>query len=348
VTRRLSYAEAILEGTDQEMARDPSVIVLGMGVDDFRGTVGTTKGLAEKYGSERCFDTPLSEDAMTGVAIGAALAGMRPIHVHIRMDFLLLAMNQLINIAAKSRYMHGGAVNVPIVVRSSIGRSWGQGAQHSQGLHSLFMHIPGLKVVAPSTPYDAKGCLVQAIRDDDPVMFVEHRMLYSQRGPVPDELYAVPFGRARVLAPGHDVTIVGISHMVIEAMRACTLLAEVGVSAEVIDPVSLSPLDVAGIASSVNKTGRLLVVDTAWTMCGAGSEIVTAVLEKLQGGRHVQFKRMGYAPVPCPTTKNLENLYYPSAATIAQSAYALVRGDRDKWEPHSTEAPELVEFKGPF
>ncbi len=348
MTRRLSYAEALLEATDQEMARDPSVIVLGMGVDDFRGTVGTTKGLAEKYGAERCFDTPLSEDAMTGVAIGAALAGLRPVHVHIRMDFLLLAMNQIVNIAAKSRYMHGGAVHVPIVVRAAIGRSWGQGAQHSQGLHSLFMHIPGLKVVAPTTPHDAKGCLVQAIRDDDPVIFVEHRMLYAQRGPVSEDLFSVPFGRARTLAPGQDVTIVGISHMAIEAMRAHTLLAEVGVSAEVIDPVSLSPLDIGSIAASVSKTGRLLVVDTSWTMCGAGAEIVTAVLEKLQGERHIQFKRLGYAPVPCPTTKNLENLYYPSAATIAQSAYALVRGHADKWEPRNTEAPELVEFKGPF
>jgi pyruvate/2-oxoglutarate/acetoin dehydrogenase E1 component len=348
MTRKLTYAEALLEATEQEMARDSSVFVLGMGVDDFRGIYGTTKGLAEKFGAERCFDTPLSEDGMTGVAIGAALAGMRPVHVHIRMDFVLLAMNQIVNIAAKSRYMYAGAVHVPIVVRSVIGRSWGQGAQHSQGLHSLFMHIPGLKVVAPTTPYDAKGCLVQAIRDDDPVMFVEHRMVHFQRGPVPEELYAVPFGRARILTSGADVTIVGISHMAVEAMRAHALLAEIGVSAEVIDPVSLSPLDVDGIAASVSKTGRLIVVDTAWTMCGAGAEIVTAVLEKLQSARDIQFKRMGYAPVPCPTTKNLENLYYPNAATIAQSAHALVRGEQKKWQPRSSDASEIVEFKGPF
>ena len=344
--RKLSYADALQEATHQEMARDASVLALGMGVDDFRGIYGTTKGLAETFGPERCFDTPLSEDAMTGVAIGAALAGMRPIHVHIRMDFVLLCMNQLLNIASKARYMYGGTVSVPLVVRSIIGRSWGQGAQHSQGLHALFMHIPGLKVVAPSTPYDAKGCLVQAIRDDNPVMFIEHRMLHFQRGAVPQELYSLPFGHARVLAPGRDVTIVGISYMAVEAMRARTLLAEVGIDAEVIDPVSLLPLDVDTIAASVRKTGRLMVVDTAWTGCGATAEIVTAVMERL--GQGVPFRRLGYAPSPCPTAKNLENLYYPSPASIAQAAYSLVRGDAKPWTPRHEESPEVVEFKGPF
>ena len=347
MTRKLSYAEALLEATHQEMAHDPSVVVLGMGVDDFRGIYGTTKGLAETFGPERCFDTPLSEDAMTGVAIGAALGGMRPIHVHIRMDFVLLCMNQLLNIAAKARYMYGASVSVPIVVRSVIGRSWGQGAQHSQGLHSLFMHVPGLKVVAPSTPYDAKGCLVQAVRDNNPVMFVEHRMLHFQRGAVPEHLYALPFGHARVLSPGTDVTIVGISYMAVESLRAQSLLAEVGISAEVIDPVSLLPLDVDTIAASVAKTGRLLIVDTAWTSCGATAEIATAVFERL-GGRSVPFRRLGYAAAPCPTTKNLENLYYPTPATIAQAAHSLVRGDKQPWQPRSVEAPEVVEFKGPF
>src|SRR6266536_3527390 len=163
--RILSFGDAIREATTQEMERDRSVIVLGIGVDDFKAVWGTTKGLVERFGPERCFDTPLAEDAMTGVAIGAALAGLRPIHVHIRMDFLMLCMNQLVNMASKAHYMYGGTVKVPMVIRSMIGKSWGQGAQHSQGLHSLFMHIPGLKVFAPSTPYDSKGCLVSAIRD---------------------------------------------------------------------------------------------------------------------------------------------------------------------------------------
>lgn len=346
--RIVSYAEAIREATEQEMERDPSVLVFGLGVDDFKAIYGTTKGLVEKFGAERVFDTPLSEDGMTGIAIGAAFAGLRPIHVHIRMDFLMLAMNQLVNIASKARYMYGGTVSVPIVVRSVIGRSWGQGAQHSQGLHSFFMHVPGLRVVAPSTPYDAKGCMIESIRDDNPVVFVEHRMVHFQKGHVPTEPYTVPFGKARTLAEGGDVTLVGISYMAVECLRARNHLDEVGVGAEVIDPVTLSPLDVDSIVESARKTGRVLVVDTDWTACGASAEIVALVVERLQGERDVRVRRMGYAPVTCPTTKNLENLFYPNPETIASAAYKLVRGDRETWMPSGPEAPEIIEFKGPF
>lgn len=343
-----TYAEALREATEQEMERDPSVMVMGIGVDDFRGIWGTTKGLHEKFGRERVFDTPLSEDAMTGVAIGAALAGMKPIHVHIRMDFMLLAMNQLVNIAAKMSSMFGGAVSVPIVVRTIIGRSWGQGAQHSQGLHSLFMHTPGLKVVAPSTPYDAKGCLIESIRDPNPVIFVEQRMLHFMKGHVPEELYTVPFGKARVLRPGTDVTLVGISHMAMECLRAARHLTEIGINAEVIDPVSLAPLDIETIAESVRKTGRLLVADTAWTNCGATAEIATQVAERLQRDRSIQIARMGFAPVVCPPAKSLEKLFYPTPQTIAQKAYELVYGNERMWVPSGEVSPEMVEFKGPF
>jgi pyruvate/2-oxoglutarate/acetoin dehydrogenase E1 component len=346
--RILTYAEAIREATAQEMERDPSVLVMGQGVDDFRGTLGTTRGLAEQFGSERVFDTPLSEDGMTGVAIGLALAGLRPIHVHIRMDFLMLAMNQLVNIAAKSRYMSGGTVQVPMVVRSLIGKSWGQGAQHSQGLHAFFMHVPGLKVIAPSTPYDAKGGLIAAIRDDNPVMYIEHRMLYSQTGHVPEALYTVPLGKARLLRAGRDVTLVGISYMAVECLRAATHLAQVGIEAEVLDPVTLSPLDVEAIASSVLKTGRLLVVDTGWTACGASAEILAAVTEQIQGLGSFRMKRLGFQPVPCPTTKPLENLFYPNPEKIASAAHGLVDDTGPVWFPEGPEAPELVQFKGPF
>jgi pyruvate dehydrogenase E1 component beta subunit len=184
--RLLSYVDALSEATFQEMAADPSVFVMGLDVDDHKAIQGSTRGLLEAFGSERVFTTPLSEDAMTGVAIGAAMAGMRPIHVHIRMDFTMLCMNQLVNIAAKSHYMYGGHVSVPLVVRCMIGKSWGQGAQHSQGLHAMFMHVPGLKVVAPSNAHDAKGCLIAAIRDNNPVMFVEHRLLYFTQAYVPE------------------------------------------------------------------------------------------------------------------------------------------------------------------
>ncbi len=347
--RTLTYAEAIHEATEQEMARDPSVIVMGLGVDDPKGIYGTTLGLAEKFGPERVFDTPLSEDAMTGVAIGASLAGLRPIHVHQRLDFLLLAMNQLVNIAAKSRYMFGGAVAVPLVVRAIIGRSWGQGAQHSQALYSFFMHIPGLKVVVPTTPYDAKGCLIQSIRDDNPVIFIEHRLLHKyQKGYVPEDPYTVPFGKARILAEGDDITLVGISHMVVECLRAQRCLEEVGISTEVIDPVSLSPLDMDTIGESVRKTGTLLVVDNAWTACGASAEILAQVVERFQNQKEVRVRRMGFEPVTCPTTRNLENHFYPNAQKIASAAYALVYPSRKSWTPAYVEAPEIIEFKGPF
>jgi pyruvate/2-oxoglutarate/acetoin dehydrogenase E1 component len=344
----LSYIDAVREATDFEMARDPSVIVFGLDVDDPKAIQGTTRGLLAKYGPERVFGTPLSEDAMTGAAVGMALAGLRPIHVHIRMDFLLLAMNQLVNVAAKSRYMYGGRVAVPLVVRSMIGKSWGQGAQHSQGLHSLFMHVPGLKVVAPATPYDAKGCLSAAVRDDNPVLYVEHRLLHFQKGPVPEADYVVPPGKARVTAPGEDLTVVGISYMQVECLRARRYLEDVGIRAEVIDPIWLSPLDVDTIAASVERTGRLLVVDNGWLCCGAAAEIVACVAERLQGVRDLSLKRLGFAPVTCPTTPALEELFYPNARTIAAAARDLVEGAATGWLPEERPDFQEIEFKGPF
>jgi pyruvate/2-oxoglutarate/acetoin dehydrogenase E1 component len=346
--RRLSYVEAVREATELEMARDPAVIVFGLDVDDPKAIQGTTRGLVEKFSPERVFGTPLSEDAMTGAAIGMALAGLRPIHVHIRMDFLMLAMNQLVNVAAKARYMYGGQVLVPLVVRCIIGKSWGQGAQHSQGLYSFFMHVPGLKVVAPATPYDAKGCLSAAIRDDSPVIFVEHRLLHLHHGSVPDDAYLVPPGRARITAAGEDITLVGISSMQAECLAAYRYLQDVGIRAEVIDPIWLSPLDSDTIVESVEKTGRLVVVDNGWTCCGAGAEIVARVAERLMAVREVRVRRLGFAPVTCPTTPVLENLFYPNARTIAAAARDLVEGAETGWMPE--ERPELrtVEFKGPF
>ena len=346
--RTLSYVEAIREATDLEMGRDQNVIIFGLDVDDPKAIQGTTKGLLEKYGAERVFGTPLSEDAMTGVAIGAALAGLRPIHVHIRMDFLMLSMNQLVNVAAKSCYMNGGKVHVPLVVRSMIGKSWGQGAQHSQGLYSFFMHVPGLKVVCPTTPYDAKGCLIEAIRDDNPVMFVEHRILHFQKGPVPEGQYTVKPGKARVTCEGEDVTLVGISYMQTECLRAQRYLADVGISAEVIDPIWLSPLDIDTIADSVRKTGKLIVVDNGWTTCGASAEIVTQVLERLQGTRDIRVQRMGFANTTCPTSPTLENEFYPDSRRVAAACYDLVHGSKRHWLPQERADLKDIEFKGPF
>lgn len=347
--RELTYAEAVFEATRAEMRRDPDVFVMGQGVDDARGMFGTTLGLHKEFGAERSFDVPLAEDAMTGVGIGAALLGMRPIQVHQRMDFVLLCMNQLVNMAAKMSYMFAGAHRVPLVVRAIIGRSWGQGAQHSQAFHSYFMHVPGLRVVAPTTPHDAKGCLTTAIRDDNPVLMIEHRMLHGIRGIVPTDSYEVPYGRARTLTSGDDVTLVGISHMVLECVRAKHLLSEVGISAEVIDPVSLSPLDVDTIAASVERTGRLVVVDTGWLSCGASAEILSRVFEQIGERRPFAARRLGYLPTPCPTTRVLEDLYYPSAKSIAETAYALVRGaEAAPWQPQHAASHEVAEFRGPF
>jgi pyruvate/2-oxoglutarate/acetoin dehydrogenase E1 component len=346
--RTLSYIDAIREATDQEMERDRSVVVFGLDVDDPKAIQGTTRGLLEKYGAERVFGTPLSEDAMTGVAIGMALAGLRPIHVHIRMDFMLLAMNQLVNIAAKSRYMYGGQVHVPMVVRCMIGKSWGQGAQHSQGLQSYFMHVPGLKVVAPTNPYDAKGCLFQAIEDNDPVIYVEHRILHFQKGSVPESRYTVPPGSARIMAQGGDVTLVGISYMLLECLRARAYLESAGIEAEVIDPIWLSPLDIDTIVTSVRKTGRLCVVDNGWTACGVGAEVISQVMERLQGEKKIAVRRLGYAPVTCPPTPVLENLYYPNARTIASAAYDLVKDGNYGWLPQERADLLEFEFRGPF
>lgn len=350
-TRLIRYVDALNEAFVQEMSRDPNVFIFGLDVDDHKGIQGSTVGLQDKFGKDRVFCTPLSEDAMTGVAIGAAMAGLRPIHVHIRMDFMLLCMNQLINMGAKMHYMYNGQVKVPLVVRTMIGRSWGQGGQHSQALHSLFMHIPGLKVVAPANAHDAKGCMIAAIRDNNPVIFIEHRLLYSTEGYVPTQSYEVPLGQARVLTQGSDVTIVAISHMVMEALRAKEHLASIGISAEVIDPITLWPMDMDTIMKSVRKTGKLLVVDNGWLTCGASSEILTRAVEMSQeeGLPVPPMARMGFAPTTCPTTKPLENLYYPNGRTIAVKAHEMVKGkDAKQWEPAVDAKTEIDAFKGPF
>ncbi|MEI7988392.1 MAG: transketolase C-terminal domain-containing protein [Chloroflexota bacterium] len=348
--RLLSYVDALREGAAQEMDRDQSVFVFGLDVDDHKAIQGSTRGLLDRFGPERVFSTPLSEDAMTGVAIGAAMAGMRPIHVHIRMDFLMLCMNQLVNIAAKVHSMYGGNVRVPLVVRSMIGKSWGQGAQHSQALYSMFMHVPGLKVVAPSNAFDAKGCLIAAIRDDNPVIFVEHRLLYPLEALVPKELFVVGPGKARVCAHGDDITVVAISNMVTECLHARELLSETGIMTEVIDPVWLVPLDIETILQSARRTGRLLVVDNAWTSCGASAEIVAQVAEQAGPGAGIEVRRIGFAATTCPPSPALEAAFYPNPLTIATTIHQMVRPSAAPWyfEPERVRLACITSFRGPF
>lgn len=321
MSRVIHFAEAIREAIDQSMAADPRVYMMGLGVPDPKAIFGTTAGLLTKYGPERVLDMPTAENGMTGVAIGSALVGMRPIMVHQRIDFALLAVEQLVNQAAKWRYMFGGrGGSVPLVVRLIVGRGWGQGAQHSQSLQSWFAHIPGLKVVMPTTPYDAKGLLMASIQDDDPVLFIEHRWLHGVTGPVPAEPYTVPLGQARVLREGKDLTIVALSYMSLEALRAAEHLATAGVSAEVIDLRCVRPLDEQAVLASVRKTGRLLAVDTGWKKAGVAAEIVALAVEQAFPALRSAPQRITLPDCPTPTTPALANHFYPRAREIVEAA----------------------------
>lgn len=342
----IRYVDAIAEGCIQEMARDERVFVFGLDVDDHKKIQGSTAGI-EKFGPERLFGTPLSEDAMTGVAVGAAMCGLRPIHVHIRMDFLALAANQLINMAAKAHYMYNGTLSVPLVVRTMIGRSWGQGAQHSQALHAMFAHIPGLRVVAPSNAHDAKGCMIAAIRDNNPVIFMEHRLLCNAKSYVPSDAFEMEIGKGRVVKEGQDITVVGISHMALEATRAAHHLELVGINAEVIDPIWINPLDIDLIKKSVAKTSKILVVDNGWVEFGVSAEIVAKICEEFPE-KKIQIARMGFAPTTCPTTKSLEDLFYPNSKTIADKVCEMLGESRVDWSKIDLKNQELEEFKGPF
>ena len=342
----MTYAQAIRCGLIDSMLEDDAVVVLGQAVSDPKPTYGTTSGLAEKFGKDRCMNTPLSEEGMTGAAVGMALAGLRPVLVHIRADFMLLAMNQLVNMAAKVRWMYGGRLRCPMVIRAIIGKSWGQGPQHSQGVYSLLLGIPGVKVVAPVFPGAAYLALRAAIRDDDPVVFVEHRLLHGIDGTVDtDEDPDVTIQDHLIgwESPG-DVTIYAVSYMAVEALRARSLLFDAGVRAEVVVPTWLSPVATGRLEQSVAGTGRLVTVDCSWVACGLGAEVGARLTEAgmLPSG---QFRRLGFAPTACPTSPALEVNYYPTARSIARAAYALVTKD-ETWEPHA-EATEPA-WKGPF
>jgi pyruvate dehydrogenase E1 component beta subunit len=317
--RVISYREALTEAMSQEMERDPNVFVYGIDVPDHKRIFGSTVGLVEKFGLERCFDTPLSEDAMTGFGLGAAINGMRPIHVHMRVDFMLLAMNQLANMVSSYRYGAGSKLKVPMVIRAVIGRGWGQSFQHSKSMYSIFAHIPGLKVALPATARDAKGLLITAIRDDNPVIFMEHRLLYDVSGEVPEEPYAIPFGEANILREGEDITVVATSWMCVEALKAAEVMQKHGISVEVVDPRTIAPLDDNLIIESVKKTGHCIVADSDWTHCGLSAEVAARVSESCFDYLKSPVIRIGFAPTPCPCTRPLENYFYPNAIDIIRA-----------------------------
>ncbi|MFC1807250.1 alpha-ketoacid dehydrogenase subunit beta [Candidatus Omnitrophota bacterium] len=317
--RGLTYKEAITEAIWQVMEKDPSVFIMGEGVDHCGWIFGTTKGLGERFGKNRAFDTPIAENTITGIASGAGLCGLKPIIVHARMDFLMLAMDQIINHASKMRYMSGGRVRVPLVVRTMIGGGWGSAAQHSQGLQAFFAHAPGLKVVMPSTPYDLKGLFVSSIRSKDPVIFIETKFLYEHVGYVPKRLYSVDFGKGAIRREGSDVTICAISYMVYEAIKASDSLRKDGIKAEVIDLRSLRPLDEEIILKSVKKTHRLVVCDNAWKTCGFSAEISAIANEKAFRYLKAPIKRVALPDIPTPASPALEKAFYPKARDIIKA-----------------------------
>lgn len=318
--RILTCTEALRDAQDLCLSKYPEVFIMGLGVPDPKGIFGSTLGLQEKYGPERVFDIPLSENAVTGIAIGAAISGMRPILTHQRVDFALVAMEQMVNQAANWHYMFGGTMRAPLVIRMIIGRGWGQGPQHSQSLQALFAHIPGLKVVMPTTPHDAKGLLIAAVEDDNPVVFLEHRWLHGVRDEVPEGLYRTNIGEARILRHGTDVTLVAVSYMTLEALRAADFLAKEGISAEIIDLRSIRPWDIQTVLESVRKTGRLVVTDTGWTAFGVASEIVATVVEQGFGWLKAAPERIGLPECPCPTSPALAVQFYPRAGHIHLAA----------------------------
>lgn len=322
----ISYADAVAEAHVQSLQRDKNAFIMGVGVADATGIFGTTKAAAQKFGPERVFNTPMAENTLTGACVGAACMGMRPVIVHARNDFLLLTLDQIVNHAAKWRYMSDGKLEIPMLVRAVIGRGWGQAAQHSQSLQATFMHFPGLQVIMPSNAYDAKGLILAAMESDMPTVCLEHRWLHGMKGEVLADHYTVPIGKGKIVRKGNDVTIVAISHMVVEAMKAAETLAKEGIDVEIVDPRTLRPLDEKMILLSVAKTGRCLVADTAGSVCGASAEISAIVSEKAFSSLKTPVVRVTPQDTPTPCSSTLETEYYPSSATLENAVRLMVKG----------------------
>lgn len=323
-SRILTYPEAIREALFQAMEADPSVFVMGQGVDDPWAMFGTTSGLSGRFGPDRVFDTPLSEAALAGVATGAAICGLKPVYMHNRPDFLLLAMDQIANHAAKWTQMYGGrAGKVPLVVWACTGRGWGAAAQHSQALHGLFLHVPGLKVVLPSSPGDAKGLMLAALADPGPVMVFDHRDNFRLTGPVPEGPYFTPIGRGIIRRAGRHVTLAAVSSAVVMALGAAETLKEKGIEAEVVDLRSAKPLDAALVAESVRRTGRLVVMDTGYPAGGLAAELVARVAEAAFGAFLAPPLRIGIPDLSVPASPTLEAAYFPSKGGVVRAIMGL-------------------------
>src|ERR1700674_2528046 len=321
--RELTVGEAVREALEEEMRRDPRVCLIGEDVAEAGTPFKVLSGLVEEFGKSRVIDTPISEAGFTGVAVGAAMTGLRPIVDIMFGDFVTLTMDQMVNQAAKVHYMSGGAWRVPMVMRATLGASRRSAAQHSQSLHAWFSHVPGLKVVLPSTPYDAKGLLKTAIRDENPVVFFEDKMMYKLKGPVPAEDYTIPFGVADVKRSGRDITLVGTSSMVQVALGAADLLEKIGVSAEVVDPRTMWPLDEKTLIDSAKKTSRVIVIDEGYERYGVTAEIAAVIAEGAFYDLDAPVRRMGAMHVPIPFSPPLEDATVPTERTVCEAALAL-------------------------
>ena len=328
--RQISFAAAIREGLDQAMQLDPRVIIIGEGVPDPKAIFETTAGLRDKFGDRRVFDMPLSENGMTGICIGAAVSGMRPVLVHQRIDFSLLAMDQIVNNAAKWHYMFDGKATVPIVIRMIVGRGWGQGPQHSQSLQAMFAQVPGLKVIMPASAHDAKGMLISSIEDNNPVLFIEHRWLHQIKDRVPKAYYRVPLDQAKVIHEGDAVTVAAFSLMVVESLIAAQALsASMGIKVDVLDMRTVRPLDVTSVLNSVRKTGKLIVADTAFRTGSIAGELISQVVEQDFGALKKHPVRIASPDHPVPTSHFMAEQYYPDSQTIADAVLDLLDADKD-------------------
>ena len=324
--RKITYGQAICEAIDEEMARDKNVIFLGEDIEVLGGNFKATPGLYEKYGGWRVRNTPISENGFTGLGLGTALTGLRPIVEIMFGDFLMLALDQIGNQAAKIRYMSGGQTTVPLTIRTTLGGGRSTAAQHSQSLQAIVCHIPGLKVAMPSSAAEAKGLLKTAIRDNNPVIFFEHKMEYNKTYEVPEEEYTIPFGVANIIKEGEDITIVGTSNQALKALKAAEELTKEGIDAEIIDPRTLVPLDKDTIIKSVKKTGRLLVVDEGYERCGVAAEIAMSVLKDVFYHLNAPIERLSTANVPLPFSPVLEFSIIPDEKKIFQKAKDMVKG----------------------
>lgn len=344
----ITYCEALRESLIGEMKRDPSVFLYGIGVPDHKAIFGSVAGIMDMFGSDRCFDTPIAEDSMVGFGLGAAISGLRPVHHHIRVDFLLLAMNQLSNMVSNYFYITGGQLNVPIVIRAVVGRGWGQGCQHSKSVQSIFAHLPGLKVIMPTTPADAKGMLTSAIRDNNPVICLEHRWLYWQEGEVPVGEYCIPLGQPNKIRDGQDLTLVSTSWMNVEAKKAAEILSQHhGVEIEIIDPRNVSSFDDSMLVDSVAKTRRCIVADNDWVYCGFASELASIIYEKCFDVLESPIPRIGFTHTPCPAVRFMENEFYPNAIRLIRTVEEMLdlpESDLSDEDFYSHEN----RFKGPF